>query len=63
LEEKAPGLRQAKNLLSRDLISRGRKKLMDKTKVPVLVRVAQLVNREKAVDKIDLLKMMVEVIE
>ena len=35
---------------------------MDKTKDPVLVRVAQLVNREKTVDKIDLLKMMVEVI-
>ena len=36
---------------------------MDKTKGPALVRVAQLVNREKAVDKINLLKMMVEVIE
>ena len=36
---------------------------MDKTKVPVLVGVAQLVNREKAVDKIDPLKMMAEVIE
>jgi len=36
---------------------------MDKTKVPVLVRVAQLVNREKAVNKINPLKMVVEVIE
>ena len=36
---------------------------MDKTKDPVLVGVVQLVNREKTVDNIDPLKMMVEVIE